>query len=610
MRGLGQTLSRLPCARGLVAGAALLASAAVSAAHAQGGGAGEQTAMAIPRIETPGNASELALPQPLAPSDVAHIRRIFADQAHGRIAEAERETNELASDLLTGTILADRYLGQFHHATVPELTSWLLHYPDQPDVSAIKALLRRRLPPKASIPHAAPPACLAPAALAVPVPDKPSAVSPPIARSPVLEREIGARVQAGKFATALHLIARTRGLSRSYGALLRSEVARGLFAANRDEEALDLATGAWRAPPHADRLGQAAFIAGLAAWRLGETKQARSFFEGAADLPVGSPDIRAAASYWAGRAVLRAGDPDGASAWLRRAAAEKFTFYGLIARRRLGWSVGLIPTRSTLAQADLDALAAAPSGLRAFALLQVGQTARAEQEFRCLWPTVKDNPALRRALQLVAVRAGLANLAAQVTELIDAADGIPPDDRSFPVPDLRPAGGFRFDPALVYGMTRAELNFDASAVSAAGARGLMQIMPVTARAVTGDPRLTEARLGDPGFNLELGQRVMLSLAGESEIGGSLLRLLASYNAGLGSFADWAGQIRAHGDPLLFIESIPIPETRNFVQRALTYTWIYAARLGLPAASLELLAAGKFPYFTSAADGGTVLLSLH
>ncbi len=64
--------------------------------------------------------------------------------------------------------------------------------------------------------------------------------------------------------------------------------------------------------------------------------------------------------------------------------------------------------------------------------------------------------------------------------------------------------------------------------------------------------------------------------------GDLLRLLASYNAGPGNFARWVSQIRDNDDPLLFIEAIPIDETRAHVPRVLTYTWIYAARLHLPA----------------------------
>jgi len=163
-----------------------------------------------------------------------------------------------------------------------------------------------------------------------------------------------------------------------------------------------------------------------------------------------------------------------------------------------------------------------------------------------------------------------------------------------PVPTLRPIGGFLVNPALVYGLARTESNFDPTAVSPAGARGLMQIMPVTARAVSGDAQLDAAALHDPGLNLGLGQRVLLSLAARPGVRGDLLRLLAGYNAGWASAAGWASGVRDGGDPLLFIEAIPLPETRGFVQRTLTHTWLYAARLGLHPLGLDDLAAGRWP----------------
>ena len=116
----------------------------------------------------------------------------------------------------------------------------------------------------------------------------------------------------------------------------------------------------------------------------------------------------------------------------------------------------------------------------------------------------------------------------------------------------------------------------------------LQLMPVTANYMAHDTPLDHSKLDDPKVNLELGQRYVLYLARHDAVDDDLIRLLASYNAGPGKCATW--NIRDDGDPLLFIEAIPIEQTRVFVQRALAYTWIYAGRLNLPAPSLDELAA--------------------
>jgi soluble lytic murein transglycosylase-like protein len=167
-------------------------------------------------------------------------------------------------------------------------------------------------------------------------------------------------------------------------------------------------------------------------------------------------------------------------------------------------------------------------------------------------------------------------------------------------PALRPAGGFRIDPALVYAVARVESNFNPAAVSAAGARGLMQLMPETAAYIGGGGYQNVLRLHDPAVNLHLGQKYLAYLAGVDGVGNDLIRVLASYNSGPGLFQRWAASIRDLGDPLLFLEAIPITETRQFVIRALTYTWLYAGRLHVPAPTLDAMAAGSFPPFTPAA----------
>ncbi len=100
------------------------------------------------------------------------------------------------------------------------------------------------------------------------------------------------------------------------------------------------------------------------------------------------PALQASAAFWASRAHLHANDLAGAVPWLRRAAEQRRTFYGLLARRTLGLPIGESRVgpgeRETLGEADVAAVAATPQGLRAFALLQVDQPDRAAAELRAL----------------------------------------------------------------------------------------------------------------------------------------------------------------------------------------------------------------------------------
>lgn len=594
MRGLDHTRSRLPATRAFVAGVAILAGAFAPAAQASGN---DETAMAVPRVALLDGNAGVALPQPLGPSDAVLVRRAFALQERGDLQAADRAIAELQNDLLLGHLRAERYLGPFHHAITGELTDWLGRYAGQPDAPAIRGLLLRRLPKGAAVPPL-------PAIAAVP-PPRPSeppasgAATEPasLPRQPALERALADRLQRGDPQSALRLIDTSTALPRAYAALLRGEIVRALFTRNDDTQALHVARLALHTTPPDQDVGLAAYVGGLAAWRLDHTTEARRLFASAAEAPVASAQRRAAAAFWSARAADRQHDPADAARWLRRAAAEHTTLHGLIARRLLGLPTGIVPGNALLSQADVDAIAATEAGWRAFALLQVGQPARAADELLGLWPAVQDDPALRRALLLVAVGIGLPDCAAQLAAWSETVEPDAGDGLQFALPRLRPAGGFRVDPALVYALTRVESNFDSAAVSAAGARGLMQLMPVTAHYVERDSSLRGASLHDPAFNLELGQRYVIFLAGQEAIGGNLLRLLASYNAGPGGFLRWSATLHDDGDPLLFIEAIPNDETRRFVERALTYTWIYAARLHVPAPSLDDMAAGEFPRFT-------------
>lgn len=558
----------------------------------------------MPRVSGPGS-SGVALPQPLPPSEAARIRRIFAQQARGEIPAAIADTATLTDTTLLGHILADRYLERCVRAGTEDLQAWLTRYADLPDAPAIRTLLLTRLPRDAQPPPEPP----AEPILAGAAEDSPDIVDRAITRNPVLDRSVREPARAGQADRALRLIARTRGLTPIYGALLRAEVAQALFIQGRDADALRIAEAAHRQA--GGQVGLAPYVAGLAAWRLDRPETARSHFEAAYRAELAPAALRAAGAFWAARARLLSRDLEGYAPWLQRAAHYPRTFHGLLAAHALGQ--GQASFRETLGSADVEAILATLQGLRAFALLQVGQPKRAEAELRQLWPATKGQQGLQRSILLVAQAAGLDDLAAELSPLVRAPGGHRRAETALPAPRLRPTGGFRVDPAMVYAMARVESNFDTAAVSPGGARGLMQMMPVTADYVAGGPAAPDRiarRLHDPATNLDLAQRYILHLAELETVDGDLMRLLASYNAGPGSLSRWEGTMRHEGDPLLFIETIPNDETRAYVPRVLAYTWLYAAQMRLPAPSLEALASGAWPRFTPQATRRPPASRLH
>ncbi|TPG57238.1 lytic transglycosylase domain-containing protein [Roseomonas nepalensis] len=541
------------------------------------------------------------LPQPLAPSEAARLRRIFDLQARGDMAQAAREAERLEDRRLMGHVLADRWRPGGVEPTVAELRAWLAEHADYADAPRLHALLVARLPKGAEVP----PLPGEPAAEAVPAPgqevppeerEPPAAARAPLARNPALDRTVREMAGRGEMAEALRHIAGTRGITPAYAAALQTDVASALFTSGKDAEAFRVASLAARA---AGAPAQASYLAGLSAWGLGQYEAALPFFESAARNEAAPAVLRSAAAFWTARAAVRSRRPQGYVPWMLQAAQEPRTFYGLVARRALGLPPGFAWESDVAGEAEGAVLAETAGGWRALALIQVGQKARAEAELRRLWSVAQGNPALARGMLAAATAAGMPELSTMLASQAQAADGRPRDYARFPVPRLEPQGGWRADPALIYGLARQESNFDPDAVSPAGARGLMQVMPATAAYITGDAALRDGssrRLHDPGYSLELGQRYLLQLSGQENVQGNLIRLLAAYNAGPGNLSRWMPANGHREDPFLFIESIPFNETRAYVQRVLAYSWIYASRLGLPSPSLDALAAGSTPRF--------------
>jgi soluble lytic murein transglycosylase len=159
--------------------------------------------------------------------------------------------------------------------------------------------------------------------------------------------------------------------------------------------------------------------------------------------------------------------------------------------------------------------------------------------------------------------------------------GTPLMIRGYPVTSL-PSGGTA-EPSLLLAITRQESAFDRDAVSRAGARGLMQLMPTTASDVARKMQLpfsAERLTTDGTYNVLLGRAYLEKLI--DDFGGSYGLAIAAYNAGPGRVRQW---LRDYGDPrgggidmVDWIENIPIGETRNYVQRVLETLQIYRGKI--------------------------------
>ncbi|HEX9948486.1 MAG TPA: lytic transglycosylase domain-containing protein [Allosphingosinicella sp.] len=326
-----------------------------------------------------------------------------------------------------------------------------------------------------------------------------------------------------------------------------------------------------------DEYTNLAWLAGTAAQKLSRHSDATRMFDryGRA---ARSSQTRTKGFYWAARSAFSAGQQAQSNAYLEQAAASPDQFYGQLALERLGRRVTApSPSSATPSSAQQAAFAARPLVQAARALGDMGR-----------W---SDQSLFVRAIAEQAETESERILAAQFGRTIGRQDlGV------WVAREARNKGQSFYDPAgfpevtlpsaysahwgLAHGITRQESSFDRAAVSHAGARGLMQLMPGTAREQAGKLGLPYdfGRLtSDPAYNVMLGTSYFERLLGQW--GGQAALAVASYNAGAGNVNKW---VRANGDPrggtdiVTWIEAIPYSETRNYVQRVLENAVVYDA----------------------------------
>jgi soluble lytic murein transglycosylase len=544
----------------------------------------------------------------LSDENAARYAHIFAFQDSGDFARANAEIEKLTDDRLLGHVLAQRYLSAKYKATGRELADWMKAYADHAGAQKVYDLARKRQPKGATImpPHAGR------GVYALYDFDVGQLATPYLGerRQNPKQRDVVRAVDnavSGSPTLALKRLDNKKDiLNDTQYDSLRANIAASYFYNDKPEKARDLATASAGRSGHDVPLAN--WISGLTAWKQGDYAAAAGYFEATANSQRTSAWMAAAGAHWAARSYLRSHRPQKVSYWLHRAAEYPRTFYGIISMKALGmeqakfnWNVPELSDR------HVKALSTIPAGRRALALIDAERPDLAEHELSQMNPG--DDAVLQEAMLALSTRNGMPGLSLRMGSSFKGQNGKLYDAALYPDAPWEPRHGFSVDKALVYAFIRQESRFRPDWNNrSSGATGLMQLMPKTAKHVAkmnGDT-VEAAQLQDPMVNIDLGQKYLSELLKNEYVENNLFKLAVAYNAGPGKLARWEANAHYADDPLLFIESIPVAETRIFVERVLTNYWIYRIKFQQDTTSLDKVAEGEWPVYTAQDDRrGTV-----
>lgn len=397
------------------------------------------------------------------------------------------------------------------------------------------------------------------------------------------------RARGDRDAEAEQLLAQRTGSAASLGrpemwAERRAGIVRRAMREGRPAEAYRFASLHHLDPSAGTNYTDLEWLSGWIALRgMRDPKRAAGHFQRVWDAGV-SPITKGRAGYWLGRAHEAAGDKANAQKWYAEGARHATSFYGQLAAEKAGVSIAAA-LAETRPKADWrKASFGQGATVRAIRLLdQAGRDEDARAFVQSLANTLAD-PEDFAALGQFAMEIGRPDATVRVGKAA-AQKGLIVMDAYYPVTDLAKAPG-AVEPAFAKAIARQESELNPAAVSPAGARGLMQLMPATAQKVARDLGMKYdqgALISDPAYNARLGKTYLAEMLGK--FGGARILAVASYNAGPGRVNEWLGRLgdpRTPGeDAIDWIEMIPFTETRNYVHRVMEGLHVYRARLGTP-----------------------------
>lgn len=342
-------------------------------------------------------------------------------------------------------------------------------------------------------------------------------------------------------------------------------------------------------------ISDAEFLAGWIALRfLNEPKVAHNHFAASAAAG-GLPYRRARAGYWAGRAEQQLGNAKAAKAYFAEASQHNHTFYGQLAYQMLAQKSAPLKINTYVRPTTQD--------IKAFNKLDVIQAIMIARKAD-LDPIVPvflfdiarnlDNAPHMILTAELSKRIAQPNIAVRMAK-VALNRGFPMERYAYPdaLPQFKPVAKDQdLESALIHALTRQESEFHQGTVSSAGAVGLMQLLPSTAKEVAraASVKYEKKKLStDPSYNVSLGSAFLHQLLRSYD--GSYIMTLAAYNAGPGRVKQWVAQFgdprSSKVDPIDWIERIPFTETRQYVHKIMESAQVYRWRLDSKKADVQL-----------------------
>lgn len=537
------------------------------------------------------------IPAVLSDSDVRLYKKMFRLQRNLQRSQVAALVPKLKNRELMGHLIAERLLHPRTKAPYSDLKKWLSRYGDHSMAPTIYRLAKRRQPRADKY-----------------GPKKPPMVTASVAKysdpdAQIKKENVQNTRKRRALLRKLKHYRKKQYYSKSIIQLSKSENKKLLGEDTWAEVTLRLSRailnyGDFKRPERLARMvinhtefrrSEALWIAGFSSYKAGKFEQSANYFRRLAYSVPRNSKYFARSAYWAGIAYDKRAKTSMSRVFYRLAAQDADSFYGQLAAQKSGkksyiaWGVPSIKSK------DKRFLFKDPLVRRVIALSQIGEHGLAQDEMKLVHSRVPYD--MDTSLLALAHQLNLPNIQMSLARNLEEQNmvyygGLYPEPKAW-----KPRDGYQINKALLHAIMRQESAFKPTVKSRAGARGLMQLMPNTAKFIRrkqNRPVYSRHALLKPGVNMSLGQDYIQYLMEKKE--GNVIQVLASYNAGPGNVGKWIEKDIGNEDPIMFIESIPFSETRKYVKYVLSNWWMYQNRYNTKDSGLGVLANNSWPVF--------------